>query len=432
MRNSGFRLAILAATSLSSIGCGRISFDPTGDAKVTDPTDAGACTGDFLVDVADDDPAEALACGGAGCSLRSAVAQANARGLSTICVADDLSIALSTPLLVSADIKVTGSNTSICGTGSSRVFQVAAGGTLRLLDLTVCHGRVTDSSGGGVAVESGGALYADRVVFDDNVAVASTTFQEGGAVFATGDAIVEIRSSRFINNRILTAGQSARGGAFGIRATGAARVVFEDTAFEDNRADYVGGAMFLVINGASITMERLLFARNSAPDGGAVDINCASSGTFAIENSTFADNVATNNTIFVCGTQTLRLSFCSFSGNTGAALVRLDNGNGGIEWRANAIASPVDLCSGAGTNTSFDGNIATRDGALCPLSGANDRLQDPMLAPLADNGGPTASVALLPGSPAIDAAGAVCPPVDQRGVTRPARAACDVGAFEAE
>ena len=56
---------------------------------------------------------------------------------------------------------------------------------------------------------------------------------------------------------------------------------------------------------------------------------------------------------------------------------------------------------------------------------------DPMLGPLADNGGPTWTVALLPGSPAIDAGDdAAAPPTDQRGVPRPFGAASDIGAYE--
>jgi hypothetical protein len=64
----------------------------------------------------------------------------------------------------------------------------------------------------------------------------------------------------------------------------------------------------------------------------------------------------------------------------------------------------------------------------CP--GAN---VDPRLGPLAANGGPTLTQALLPGSPAIDAVpatGAGCPATDQRGVSRPQGPACDIGAFE--
>jgi hypothetical protein len=56
---------------------------------------------------------------------------------------------------------------------------------------------------------------------------------------------------------------------------------------------------------------------------------------------------------------------------------------------------------------------------------------DAMLGPLQDNGGPTETHDLLPGSPAIDAGGNCPPPdTDQRGVTRPQGAACDIGAVE--
>jgi hypothetical protein len=66
--------------------------------------------------------------------------------------------------------------------------------------------------------------------------------------------------------------------------------------------------------------------------------------------------------------------------------------------------------------------------------GAGFATGDPKLAPLADNGGPTQTIALLPGSAAIDAVpatGAGCPATDQRGVTRPQGRACDIGAYEA-
>ena len=62
---------------------------------------------------------------------------------------------------------------------------------------------------------------------------------------------------------------------------------------------------------------------------------------------------------------------------------------------------------------------------------------DPKLGPLRDNGGETQTHALLPGSPAIDAASSTaCPATDQRGVERPldgdgdGNPVCDIGAFE--
>ena len=60
-----------------------------------------------------------------------------------------------------------------------------------------------------------------------------------------------------------------------------------------------------------------------------------------------------------------------------------------------------------------------------------DTFPDPKLGPLADNGGPTLTMALLPGSPAIDAGNtSLAPATDQRGFPRPAGLAADIGAFE--
>jgi hypothetical protein len=60
-----------------------------------------------------------------------------------------------------------------------------------------------------------------------------------------------------------------------------------------------------------------------------------------------------------------------------------------------------------------------------------DTFPDPKLGPLADNGGPTLTMALLPGSPAIDAGNtSLAPATDQRGFSRPAGRAADIGAFE--
>jgi len=56
---------------------------------------------------------------------------------------------------------------------------------------------------------------------------------------------------------------------------------------------------------------------------------------------------------------------------------------------------------------------------------------DPMLAALSNKGGPTATMALLVGSPARDAISSGFTPTDQRGVTRPQGTAADIGAFEA-
>ncbi|UCF41623.1 MAG: hypothetical protein JSW43_04655, partial [Gemmatimonadota bacterium] len=75
------------------------------------------------------------------------------------------------------------------------------------------------------------------------------------------------------------------------------------------------------------------------------------------------------------------------------------------------------------------------DDTSCGVTAPGDLIvADAMLGPLQDNGGPTQTHDLLPGSPAIDAGSPGCPPpdTDQRGVARPQGAACDIGAFELE
>ena len=74
--------------------------------------------------------------------------------------------------------------------------------------------------------------------------------------------------------------------------------------------------------------------------------------------------------------------------------------------------------------------MATEVTAVLAVRG-NDTFADPKLGPLADNGGPTLTMALVAGSRAIDAGNdAVAPPTDQRGYPRPAGLTADIGAFE--
>ncbi len=101
--------------------------------------------------------------------------------------------------------------------------------------------------------------------------------------------------------------------------------------------------------------------------------------------------------------------------------VQLENtivsSNTGEECASNAPGAVIN----GGHNLSFGDRT-------CPATYANPRLGAPR-----DNGGPTATMALGRGSPAINRVpkrGAHCPATDQRGVARPQRGACDAGAFE--
>jgi hypothetical protein len=81
-----------------------------------------------------------------------------------------------------------------------------------------------------------------------------------------------------------------------------------------------------------------------------------------------------------------------------------------------------------------DGGVINHTNSLIEDNSCGPILSgDPLLGPLADNGSPTQTHALLNGSPALDAGdSATCLPIDQRGVTRPQGNDCDIGAYESQ
>ena len=84
----------------------------------------------------------------------------------------------------------------------------------------------------------------------------------------------------------------------------------------------------------------------------------------------------------------------------------------------------------AGTIIDLGHNLSSdATGAFTNIGSLNNT--DPRLGPLASNGGPTLTMALLPNSPAIDAGDdTAAPDLDQRGLPRPIGRAADIGAFE--
>jgi hypothetical protein len=122
------------------------------------------------------------------------------------------------------------------------------------------------------------------------------------------------------------------------------------------------------------------------------------------------------------------------------AYVTIASNSSGIVNTANAtVTGSIIANSTAGPNCfgnrfSEPQGFNLDSGTSCRLSQATDLTsRNPLLARLADNGGPTQTQALEAGSPAIDHGGTSingCPPTDQRGISRPQGPACDIGAYE--
>ncbi len=166
---------------------------------------------------------------------------------------------------------------------------------------------------------------------------------------------------------------------------------------------------------------------NSSFAGGGGILNAAA---LTLLNSTVAHNAALGQAGGILNWASLTLSNSIVAGNTAQLatdLLEFDLGPGsGIEipYALSASHSLIGSSAGNGLLNFTDNNL---------VGGAGIDLLDAMLGPLANNGGPTLTHALLPGSPAVDAA--LCDPTigtDQRGVSRPQGLTCDMGAFELE
>ncbi|HEY3228182.1 MAG TPA: choice-of-anchor Q domain-containing protein, partial [Roseiflexaceae bacterium] len=93
-------------------------------------------------------------------------------------------------------------------------------------------------------------------------------------------------------------------------------------------------------------------------------------------------------------------------------------------------SAPGADCLISGAITSSGHNLSS-DSSCGFTAGGDLQNTNPLLGPLAANGGPTPTHALLPGSPAFEAGtNTGCPATDQRGILRPQGIFCDIGAFE--
>lgn len=200
-----------------------------------------------------------------------------------------------------------------------------------------------------------------------------------------------------------------------------------------------GGAIYIEGNysASGTTVDNVSFVGNSAPSGrGGVIWN--GSGALSITNSTFYGNSAGSQGGALYNANgwmvdVVNSTFYSNSAPTGAVAY---NNSGSIWFKSSILANSVtgSSCSGAIGDNGYN----LEDATSCNFSVVNHSLSstDPHLGPLAANGGPTRTMALLAGSPALDkipvgtnGCGTTIT-TDQRGVPRPQGTLCDIGAFE--
>jgi hypothetical protein len=269
-------------------------------------------------------------------------------------------------------------------------------------DLLLTRVIVRDHASLGLAVRSGGIAEAEASTFDNNVNGGSF----GAGVQNQGDLILS--ASHVVNN-----------GDIGVYNIGNAHTELYDTDVTDN----AGRGIYNQDSGGEMLLFRVLVARNL--DG--TDSAVSNYGTMTLENVTISNNRGTGMT---ASTLTY-MSYVTIADNSGQGLVA--GGSGPLTIDNSLLArntggdcnAPLSGAIIAGLNIDSDGSC----GSFTTYSTGEIRL-----GTLANNGGFTHTLALQPGSVAIDTAISPCPSSDQRGLgfARPAGAACDVGAYEAD
>ena len=425
-------------------------------------------------------------CTPGNCSLRGAIAAANANpGADTISLPAGhylLSAAGDDDDNTAGDLDITDALT-IAGAGAAstivdannvdnpdedgnhdRVFDVQPGGgppePVTIGDVTVRGGDQFD--GGGVRGRTD--LTLQRVIVTANMA-----FRGGGVIHQSEESLLRILDSTVTENfGSQGAGVVQDAGAFeGQKEVG---VLIDRTTISKNSASLLGegdpdGGGIAVHNTGPVTVRNSTIVENEArglfgdASGGGVYINA---GGFTATNTTITGNSAVSgygggiaNTDGSMSLLNVTLHDNSAEAGTttrstslGAAAV-IDPGDqslpgGNVHSFGDSTEFKNTIVSGGSpqncrgqfqvTFTSNGHNLDSQD--TCGFDQPTDlRGTNPQLGPLASNGGPTQTHALIKGSPAIDSAdNAACPGADQRGIARPqpAGGTCDRGAFERE
>ena len=345
-------------------------------------------------------------------SLRQALAVANDGDTIAATGVSGTILLTSGELLVNYSITISGpgaSNLAVDGYAQGTVFDISSAGPVTISGLTITDGNIG----------SGINNYSDLTM---NTCIVSGNYNGGISNYGT--------------------------------------LTMNDCTISDNTTDYgwaVGGGIY---NDATVTLNNCTVSGNTAGtnDGGGIcnymlGFYSPTTGTVVISNSTFSNNTAignggaisnTSQTDYGYAVATLHVSNSTFSGNSapgGGISSNTDYESFATVTLRNTIlkagASGQNIQNDLGTVISQGYNLSSDNGGGY-LSHQGDRINtNPLLGPLQDNGGPTFTQALLPGSLAINAGDPnFTPPpfYDQRGLgfDRVRNGRIDVGSFEVQ
>ena len=251
------------------------------------------------------------------------------------------------------------------------------------------------------------------------------------SVFHIGENVSAVISGLAISNGKGTTEYSPCIGTaqFGGGILNHGNLTLKGCSISGNTAGYGAG----VFNGLTSGRRPILEVYDSAIHGNAASgswgggiMNCNADAV--VKNSTVSGNTLTSSYGggIASMSSNLTLDFSTIAENSASWLGGVAVYGGRAEINNSIISGHNVDCYSNGWNGS---TIIVRNSLIKDGSCGAQYSGDPKLGGLTNNGGATPTLALLPGSPVLDRAGA-CTGADQRGVARPQGPACDLGAYE--
>lgn len=328
-------------------------------------------------------------------------------------------------------------NLTVSGNDSSRVFNISHGANVTINHITIANGRVTNNQGGGIR-NAGQLTITDCVMRDNIVAGSSGSIARIGGAIA--NAATNAAPARLTVQRCLIEDNSSSGDGGGIGnftlASTTAELTVRDSTLTGNHATWGGAiAQYAQFGGSSRgEISNSTISNNSSTlDGAGIDSDVLSgsgSNQLTLINTTVHGNSAQRSGGGVSSTLSgslFRYRNTIVAGNTAAIdfneVQQTNLGSDTVFQGGNLIGSDAGLAFYASDSSDQIGT-------------AGDPI-NPLLGPLANNGGPTPTHMPEPGSPAIDRGlNLFCVATDQRAQPRPidgngdGTAVCDSGAVE--
>jgi CSLREA domain-containing protein len=414
-------------------------------------------------DTVDTNPGDGVCADGSGnCTLRAAIIEANALpGADTITLPAGTYVltipginedaAATGDLDITGDLNINGAGavtTTIDGAGLDRVLHVRAG-NVTLSGVTIQGGNIQSYP---VGLYDGGGILNDARLALNGSTVSGNTADIGGGI--DNNNILALNGSTVSGNTAIIGG--------GISNDAGALTLTNSTVSGNTATEFGGG----INNSGDTAIIKRTVSGNTAASGGSGGI--FNLGTMAMTGSTVSGNSTSGRGGGIGNQGTMALTNSTISGNSaavyGGGIGNEGTGNEATMTLTNVTVSYNAASQGGGitgygtgshitlkntivANSSSGGdcvalftgsrNLIENPGNPC-FGGTGDIIGlDPLLGPLQNNGGPTETQALLPGSPAIDAGDNTgCPGDDQRGFSRPydgnndGISECDIGAYE--